>query len=360
VFTARAGAQQASEPGVPGQRAVKLVLSIGDAGQPAENLLAGLVALATAPDGVIWVSSSVRGAGVMPEGHVRLFDSTGKWIRIIGGFVMPARLATEDGLMVVTDISDRRTSYFAMTGIPVRSHGLSQDSLASRTVALREGNVLVVRQPSPQAGISDLRWRPLTTVLLQRRSARRLDTLAAIRQDRAWNDPGGLWLTPGFGTGGAVAWSGDSAIALVDGYSGAVTWYRVGQSGLEIARTESLGSARSVTPEDISVAEARTSNSAAGVGAGSRDRPQVHFLQTPPAWSRADQALFASDGALWVRLHPRESEPRTWRVFPLIGPSYAVTLPAEFMLDAIRGAKLYGRAIVPGRQTVRVYEVVSQ
>jgi hypothetical protein len=85
------------------------------------------------------------------------------------------------------------------------------------------------------------------------------------------------------------------------------------------------------------------------------------FNQPPAFWSSADHAVFAADGALWVRrladnrpIGDARERDEAWLVIPVSGARYGVTLPPGARLGAVFGKRVYA---LTGRG-VRVYEIV--
>jgi hypothetical protein len=134
----------------------------------------------------------------------------------------------------------------------------------------------------------------------------------------------------GFGDSGAWALSGDSLLAVADGYTGSVKWYDL-TSGPRLIRTATPGT----------------------LGAHPR--------------SVATRALFADDGALWVgqprlfiSLVPEWTitvETNTWTVFPPRGAPFTVVLPANFPLQAVNHGRLFGRPSSYNQATIMVYRI---
>lgn len=347
-------------------RAFRLIISIGDLGQPDENRMGGIGSVAVSLDGSIWV---VNGFGGRPrECEIRVFDASGKWARSVKGFGEITKLTAEDSLVVVSDMGREQSSAIRPDGKVIRTHRLTSDSQFVQSVQLRDGLRVTIRRPRLFSTMTDSRIRPFTVVSEAGISRTHDDTLALIREDRAFSDMGGrggTWFPTGFGAGGDVAFLGDSIVALVDGYRGLVRWLRATPAGTESIRTESVGSAsRPVSSEDVAAAELRISRSAVGAGNGrtaADGRPAIRLSQTPPLWSAADRALFSPDGNLWIRTPSPARTDQVWRVIPPSGSSYAVSVPADFTIHAVRGSLVYGVFVQAGtgQRLVRVYEVVA-
>jgi hypothetical protein len=178
----------------------------------------------------------------------------------------------------------------------------------------------------------------------------------------AWTDednPGRWGLAPrDFGAGGAWAMSGDTAVATIDGYSGTISWHRVGADGISPVERTSLG-------------HAGTEINAAALRAAEREIRESRStrlgklrLIPPPGHSAATRALFGDDGTLWVRTPPEDpsGDMRAWLGFRR-GKATPVrlVLPADFDLHLVRDSRLYGAARTRlGSPVLRVYEMVHR
>jgi hypothetical protein len=168
---------------------------------------------------------------------------------------------------------------------------------------------------------------------------------------------------------------GDSTLALVDGWTGVVTWHDVTPAGLRVVRRDSLRqTGAAVTSGDIAAREVAMSASAGwsyNTNGSAPTRPPAGRIRgAPPKWSVATTAFFAHDGALWVgaprdvitrdapRSVTRTIESNRWTVFPADAPPFTVELPETVLLrpGGVRGHLIYGIP-VDGEPGVWVYEL---
>ena len=149
-----------------------------------------------------------------------------------------------------------------------------------------------------------------------------------------------------------MALLGDSILALANGYSGEVTWYRANAGGLSRIRTAALPIAsRPVTAADLTAAELRSRDPDQEVVA-----PRV-LVEAPPRWSAASSALFADDGSLWIKSVVDTDSGEVWQVFPAGGrPVRVHQMPANFELRAVRRELIYAVSrTANGADRVRVF-----
>lgn len=333
-------------------------LVIGAQGQPADHMLRGFSALAVGSDGSIWVDQ-LEG-GPPPASSIRVFDSTGRLVRTLRGFSLVI-LGSDDRGVLVRDAGNQRSTLFSLDGRRIGTFPYPRDSQISRITKLRDGRELVVITESPRQ-LTQPGPVPVIRAIVRRAGSREGDTLAVFARDRGWNSGsarGGMWLTLGFGDGGAVASFGDTLVAVVDGRAGILKWFLAAASGLTLFRVDTLTAPLAVTPADIEEATERISRSAVGTGGGPGTGAPVRLADVPEYWSVADRAMFAPDGELWVRRPSRGTAPQSWWVLRPDGTRNEIALPLGFALQAIHGGRLYGSYNVSGRAAweVRVYEV---
>jgi hypothetical protein len=181
--------------------------------------------------------------------------------------------------------------------------------------------------------------------------------------------PGTLTFAPsGFGNGGTWALSGDSVLAIVDGYIGTVEWLRMTPHGAETMQTNHLaGRSAVVTAQDVAQQEERIAmSSSAGGGGRSATITRATILNPPAHWSIATQSFFSCDGALWVgaphittALATRTTtiENNQWTVFTSGTAPFSVDLPSSFRLRSVCGAYLVGDNSSEGVTQVHVYRL---
>ncbi|MEJ7811846.1 MAG: 6-bladed beta-propeller [Gemmatimonadaceae bacterium] len=330
-------------------RTAQLALQIGeDMGVDDAYNFGHVIGVAASRSGQIYVLDIL-------ERNVKVFDASGKFLRTFGRpgqgpgeFELPGDLRLSDSTVNVTDVTLRRVSSFTLDGKHLRTQRLPTlaGSLPGQKVfELRGGSTLAVSaaivSPSSNGASS-----PSVTVSVQPPSASRADTLLTYRTDDVrWETsttpgPSG-GMSTGFGDGGAWALLGDSLVAVADGYTGAVRWYIVDESGARLRRTASLGrQGKPVTSGDLAGLERvfRTKYKGSRIA-----NLPVKFGAAPPLRSIATRAVFADDGSLWIADGSSAGRTTPWSVFAA-GASmpYVVQLPSSFTLTSVRGDRLYG------------------
>lgn len=319
------------------------ILSIGgDFGSP-DATFVDVADLAATSNGELYVLDS-------GDRSVKVYGPTGRMIRRFGGqgagpgeFQMPISIRV-DSIVHVSDLGQRRMSYFSLDGRHLRTArdpGLGDVTLLGVT-HLRNGQFVAVTpaRVGVTTGGSGRTGSPDGAVVLA--SGSQMDTLlrlrsgAAIYHPRNAPVPFGLFQTHA-GEGGAHAVLGDSIVATADGYTGEVRWYRVDRQGLTLFRTRQLESrSRPVTPDDIRRIERQLYTER-------HHLPRGLVIEPPPRISIATQALFAPDGSLWIRNTGGRGHGHVWTVLDAAGEvSIRLSLPAGFDLYHVRGDRLYG------------------
>lgn len=378
----------ASAPGVAQQapaypaRGVDLSHVIGD--DPAAGATIGRVAnLFVAKTGLIYV---IDGA----DFDVKVFDPSGKFVRKFGRqgagpgeFRRPIGISVNDTAVTVRDQSNG-TVVYALDGTHLITKG--PGTRLEEGTLLRHGFRLVVELPNIRPPLADvMSGRPPSSepayrrLLLYPRSGEP-DTLASIRTDFVvFTTTGRGSLRPsGFGDAGTYAVSGDSLIAIADGYAGTVKWYAITPSGPQLRRTESLRkTGASVTDRDVAEQEKRmlasTSSyqSSGGVTTRVPGPTSGKITNPPPNWSVATRAMFSDDGALWVgaprniltmheRGWTRVIEHNVWTVFPTGASPYTVELSSQAPLSTVHGGSLYSVPAEQGEPTIHVYRISAR
>lgn len=299
--------------------------------------------VAAGPDGTIYVFD----AG---DQMVKAYTAAGRFVRRFGRrgmgpgeFTHPVGLRV-DSVVTVFDAAQNRYSAFSLAGEHRRTRRLSAPggvALATR-YPLRDG--LAVGMTAARHSLGSPANDPYHTVLLIAPDGRLADTLLVYHSGATvWHPvnatiPWGIAASD-FGPAGAWAVTGDSLVAVVDGYGGVVRWLAVAGGRTRQLRAARLPNpARAISQADLAAVE-RT------LRAESPDRLGRVALEPPPRWSAATRALFGDDGALWIQNGNSPDESRTWTVFDREGHFLRrLQLPAGFLLRSIRGDRLYGVA----------------
>lgn len=345
-------------------RAVRLHATIGNAPTVAEAHFGQIGDVIGGPGGRVYILD-------VADCRLVAFDHTGRFLRTLarrgggpGELQCPgSEVGMEGEEIVVTNVLTRMVTAFGSDGTFRGSRRASVDSTGSavsRVLSLRSGNVLFV-STNPAAHPTMQAYDPFTTIAAARAVAGARDTIARFRSHLAYVTSGrdatmGGPMASGFGPGGTWALTGDSLLALANGYTGTVFWHLATPRGLALIRTDSLRMRGSpVSPADLRDLEARIRRMD---GRGLFGTSPVRILDVPNQRSVAQRALFANDQALWVGT-PQRPDGVDWTVFPTAGPPFRVRLPGEFWLSSVRDGLLYGRATLPdGTPVVRIYQLL--
>jgi hypothetical protein len=147
-----------------------------------------------------------------------------------------------------------------------------------------------------------------------------------------------------WGAGGTWAVSGDSAVAVIDAFEGFLRIYKVTPNGLRIVRSGRIP----ITPRKLTESDWREVEAVARAE-GQPLAPRLYLIG-PAFQSQLGEALFADDGALWVRHLDYDpagakvaSQTPVYLVVPVDGSAQArVRLPPGFSLRAVKGDLLLG------------------
>jgi hypothetical protein len=236
-----------------------------------------------------------------------------------------------------------RTVRFSLAGKSVSTVVDTAASFLTATYPLPHGFRLRESAAAISGGSAAPKPAPFTVLTLQRSGATRVDTLARLRSRTVFFIGPKAYgaLNSGFEDGGAWAFSGDTLLAIVDGYAGTATWYSFIDSGARPIRRASLGeAAKPITAKELAAMEAhfRAGDAAKNMLAS----PDVKFVEPPTHHSVASHAVFDNLGALWISGAPSASHMIQWSVFPVVGRAFVVELPAAFTLSTVRGDNLFG------------------
>ncbi|MEJ7811839.1 MAG: 6-bladed beta-propeller [Gemmatimonadaceae bacterium] len=351
----------------PPARTARLVLEIGEDMGGDEYTFSRLTRVAAARGGRIYALD-------MADKTVKVYDPSGKFLRAIGRegqgpgeFNAPAELRLDDSTLTVTDFMQRRASTFTLDGTHLRTRSfpsLANGEFINTVLEVRGGALLGISSVGASSGPGPVpQNRSYVHVTVHRPPTPHVDTLASIRSTVVtWYHARGFGVfESGFGDGGAWALAGDSLLAVVDGYTGAVRWFAFDGRGVHLVRSGSLGQrGRPVTPQDMAGIETRWRER---YKKSDLAKAEVKFSGAPTHWSVATRAVLGDDGALWVGGPPSGAMPsgRTavWSVFaPGATTPYPVALPADFTLTAVRAGRAYGYAQSDlDAPVVRVYEL---
>jgi hypothetical protein len=284
---------------------------------------------------------------------VKVYDRSGRFIHRFGRRgAGPGEFQWMTGLHVnsdvrVSDLAQRRITIFSLQGQLVRTEPLPtpRERVMAEVAPLRHGWSVGVTAAQVKVEGGATRPEGLQKVLYAF-SSTRMDTLFQYRDGGAAFHPRDAPVPAGItpthlGNGGAYAVLGDSIVAVADGYTGSVRWYRVTPTGLVAYQARQMPSrSRQATDADIRRIERRLRTE----GNGS-SLPRRLVFNAPPRSSIASEALFADDGSLWVRNTPEAETGHVWTVFDRGGNiSIRLQMPRGFDLKYVQGQNLYGFA----------------
>ncbi|HEY0023079.1 MAG TPA: 6-bladed beta-propeller [Longimicrobium sp.] len=338
------------------------LLVLGGDDSPANATFVDVSDIATSASGEIYVVDAGDRA-------VKVYTSSGRFVRRFGRqgggpgeFQLPSGLRV-DTLVRVSDLGQQRMSLFTLDGRhlqTVRSPQIGDTPLLQMT-PLRNGST-VGATPARMgvSGSGSTRVGSPYVAVLTIRQGSPPDTLLRLHSGVSTFHPrDGLVPFGGIdshvGRGGAHAVLGDSLVATADGYSGEVRWYRADRGGLTLFRTRLLPSrSRPVAAGDVQ----RIRRS---LYAESPDLPRGLVVEPPPRISVATQAVFSTDGALWIRNTAGKGHAHVWTVFDQAGDiALRLSLPAGFELRHVRGDRLYGIARTENDvPVIHVYRLVQ-
>jgi len=297
---------------------------------------------------------------------LRVFDARGRFrLRIgregsgPGEFMFPTQLQLGPEDIRVVDGRLFRFSRFDHAGRHLETAALTLPAgmHASGTYPLRGGSTLIrtLYRASPGSEEHD----PYVHAVILGADGSVQDTLST------WEPAVVIWHTPGqkapwglvttlLGDGGALAVSGDSLVALVDGSLGRVTLRRMTVRGLGSPSVIDIGVRGREFPRRLlnSIQDSIR-----------RARKDTRIVATAPVRLSAitGQAFFAAHGDLWIELATEAPAEREWlRIRPETGSIARVRVPRPLALRAARDSLVYGvwRDSLDV-QTVRIYRIVE-
>lgn len=314
---------------------------------------------------VVEIVVTDSGIWVVDVGQPKLFqfDHTGRLVVEYGRqgagqgeFLLPGGLRA-DSVVTVIDQRQQRVVRFALDGDHLETRRVRGPEAHDMNVpvgwlaVLRNGVIATVTVGWYAFG-ADAVSNPFNHVLLEYPGVPGADTIATYHFGRArWQTASRMSVfNPRFGTGGAWAVAGDSAIVVVDGVTGSVVLLTARGAGRPAnasdigawfaVDTVSLGiSARPVSRSDRASAETDLRRE--------RDLPaRIEIDGWPEHWSVATQVLVADDGKVWALQVMPDDDRQHWTVAdPHTLERLRFVLPERFRLLAIAGGKLYGVAL---------------
>jgi WD40 repeat protein len=333
------------------------VASVGGDAAPEPYALARVSDMAVTPDGSMYVLDS-------RHLQVRIFDYRGRFLRSFGGagsgpgeFVLPTAV-TVDSVVRVFDARQGRVSSFTLQGQHLTTAMLPTPDEIVLTSLRWLSNGSVIGATAAHFSPGQANHNPNLMVVLRRANTARIDTVAQFRSEAALWHPEGRELPwglvdSGFGQGGAWAVSGDSLVAVADGYTARVNFYAVRTNGLELVRTSGLGTqSRPVSRRDLQALEARWRKLESPAFRRAR-------IIAPDHRSAATHAVFSETGELWIRNSANSDEGAIWSVLSVQGDLMRrLRLPRGFDLRTVRNGHLYGVARTEmGTPVVEVYQM---
>jgi hypothetical protein len=321
-------------------------LTIGRTVGPEEVTFARITDLTVSSLGDIWVVDA-------PAHAVKVYDPSGN-VRFVRGragegpgeFRRPAQVVATDSSVRVFDPAVRRVTEYSNDGRLLDAQSVAGVDGLNITVfrSLAAGTALV--RTTPRLSYGNDHHEPRVVVGLRRTgpAGPRVDTLLHYHSGAVVHHPEGRTLPWGvasspFGPAGAVAIRSDSLVAVVDGYAARVSLYEVRADGAVRSMTELALPLESRPVEEEDVEAFRKDF------VDRRESPLSYdpVFETPPRWSVGTDALFASDGRLWIQNGRSSTCSSVWTIVdPGTGKTERVLLPDGFRLMRVDGGTLFG------------------
>ena len=339
-----ASAGVVAQPGFGSTPTVKLtrVVQLGNDFDNEDFTFGKIVDIAPGSDGRMYALDAL-------ELGVKVFSKDGRFLRSIGRngqgpgeFTHPILLNVDDERIMVADAMQRKTVTFTVDGRHVETRRQPQlDAGGSMygVIRLRGGTSLGVTLPrfSSNPRATD----PFTTLVILRSDGDG-DTIARIRSDNAnyvVTDPGYAFggASSGFGKGGAWSMSGDSALVVVDGYTGLLKWFGADSRGVRLRREITIpGEAKPVSNAEMDRLRRRVLVDRNQLFS-KRPAKRIEISEAPTKWSIVSDAILADDGSVWVSGPIQQGAPmRDWMIISANGESQGRgQLPAQFTPKAI-------------------------
>jgi len=298
---------------------------------------------------------------------VKVYDAEGRFVVRMGRegsgpgeFLVLGGLEVTESEVRVTDARQSRMSRFdhrgrhLETGPLVVPQGMNIGSIGP----LRGGGRLL--RTLYRASIGSESHDPYVHILFAGPGDSAPDTLLSFEPAIV------LWYTPGgpapwggvatqLGDGGAHAVAGDSVIALVDGYTGALELRTVTGTGLGPARIMDLAVRGQPFPR-------RTLESIRDSLRVAHKNTRIDVMAPAQQSAISGQCFFDDSGRLWVEKAVVAGASRQWlRIDIRSSAIVAVTVPSQLGVRAVRDDRLYGIWTDElDVQTVRVYQVAFE
>lgn len=246
---------------------------------------------------------------------------------------------TADSVVTAWDAVAGRATWYSMDGRVLGSEqARSEWYMPGATRRLRDGSSVTVNAARYAHGEY---YDPYYRLVLSRLDST-LDTIARIRADGAFwygaanGTPYSRTSTP-FGSGGAWAFLGDSALVVADGYSGQLTWYATNESGLVVVHeTRVPVDVRPVSDQDMAAVEQSLREELGDIV------PREVVLRGPPSWSGVSDLVPNQAGDVIYIGSPADENHTDWRALHSDGSLDTIPLPPDFELKAVHHGVYYG------------------
>lgn len=324
--------------GLAAQLPTATVVSIGD--NPASGQYFERIShVGIARDGSICVGD----AGLL---RIFCYSSDGKLQASIGGEGDgPGELRflesmDADSVVTARDLISGRVTRYSLSGRVLGSEQVEANPFSPGvTRQLRNGSSVTMTVPR----YAHSEWYdPWYRLILSRVGSASQDTIAQVRAGTAfWYEasdgaPYSVTSTP-FGNGGAWTFGGDSTLVVADGYSGDVTWYAAGDSGLAVVRrTRVPVEVRPINDGDMAAVERSLREEKGPVV------PREIVLRGPPSWSGITDLVLGELGDVLCIESPDGEGGSYWRALRADGSLDILPLPSGFTLKALRNNIYYG------------------
>lgn len=245
-----------------------------------------------------------------------------------------------DSVVTARDLISGRVTRYSLSGRVLGSEQVEASPFSpGMTRRLRNGSSITMTVPRYAHG----EWYNLYyRLILSRASSAQQDTIAQVRAGAAfWYEasdgvPYSVTSTP-FGDGGAWTIGGDSTLVVADGYTGDVTWYAAGDSGLAVVRrTRVPVEVRPIDDEDMAAVERSLREEKGPV------MPREIVLRGPPSWSGITGLVLGELGDVLCIESPYGEDGGYWRALQTDGSLDSLPLPPGFKLKAVRNSVYYG------------------
>ena len=309
---------------------------------------------------------------------VRVFDARGRLVREFGRsgggpgeFQMPIHLTVASDHVDVADNRARRITRFSRSGEYLSDRPLpprvAQPGRSPYKVFPLQGGLIAIEYAPTTGGTGDAGPHRSARVLVLDTAGVQRQVLAEYSWGEAYAHARGrpefsMPIAGAHGRGGHVFASGDSLLAIVDDYVGAIRYFAVNGDSLRLLRRRSLGwSARKV---DVTSEQQRIARGS--VARGLRVPESQVVLFHPEHEGVIASGELASNGDLWLRRRSGNgTREEVFRDEYLIVPwnaevePYTAVLPENILFPVVTGDRLLGVHLDTDRvTTIRVYRIV--